>query len=206
MSATGRGALRAPYDAYETPSWCVQRLLEHVALPRGQWVEPAAGSGAIIRAVGEAGYEVSWTAVELRPEAKGPLTQLHHVEHYIGDFFAWLGAGWRSCPHVIITNPPYRQAERFVEACLPSGAWVVMLMRLNWLASGRRQKLLSEHCPHVYVLPDRPSFTGRGTDATDYAWLVWEPGGGRREGRVEILGRTPTSERRSPCDGTPKAG
>jgi hypothetical protein len=34
------------------------------------------------------------------------------------------------------------------------------------------------------VLPKRPSFTGGGTDATEYAWMVWGP---TRTGRLRIL-------------------
>jgi len=26
----------------------------------------------------------------------------------------------------------------------------------------------------MFVLSKRPSFTGKGTDATDYAWFVWD--------------------------------
>ena len=26
----------------------------------------------------------------------------------------------------------------------------------------------------LFVLSKRPSFTGKGTDATDYAWYVWD--------------------------------
>ena len=29
----------------------------------------------------------------------------------------------------------------------------------------------------LYTLHKRPSFTGRGTDATSYSWFVWERGG-----------------------------
>jgi hypothetical protein len=53
VSATKRGSgVRTPDDAYETPAWCVQRLLEKLQLPGGNWLEPGAGDGAIIKAVG----------------------------------------------------------------------------------------------------------------------------------------------------------
>lgn len=47
------------------------------------------------------------------------------------------------------------------------------LLRLNWLASQKRAFWLRKNTPSVYVLPKRPSFTGKGTDATDYCWAVW---------------------------------
>jgi hypothetical protein len=77
---------------------------------------------------------------------------------------------------VVVTNPPFSQSLEFVEACLRRAPIVVMLLRLNWLASQKRNPFLREHTPSVYILPRRPSFTGTGTDATDYAWFVWGMG------------------------------
>ena len=54
MSSTNRGAERRADDAYETPAWCVHRLLDTGRFTRDfdrTWYEPACGSGAIIRAV-----------------------------------------------------------------------------------------------------------------------------------------------------------
>lgn len=47
-------------------------------------------------------------------------------------------------------------------------------------ALGRRADFHRRHPSDVFVLPRRPSFTGGGTDATEYAWFVWGPGRGNR--------------------------
>ena len=46
------------------------------------------------------------------------------------------------------------------------------------LESEKRFKWWQEHpLSGLYTLHKRPSFTGRGTDATSYSWFVWERGG-----------------------------
>lgn len=48
-----------------------------------------------------------------------------------------------------------------------------------FLESEKRFKWWQEHpLSGLYTLHKRPSFTGRGTDATSYSWFVWERGGG----------------------------
>ena len=52
------------------------------------------------------------------------------------------------------------------------------LLRTNFLESEKRFKWWQEHpLSGLYTLHKRPSFTGRGTDATSYSWFVWERGG-----------------------------
>jgi hypothetical protein len=76
---------------------------------------------------------------------------------------------------VIIMNPPYKLAMEFVEHAIESAGVTVCLLRLAFLASQKRAAFWREHPADVYVLPKRPSFTGGGTDSTDYAWFVWSP-------------------------------
>lgn len=188
MSATNRGGKRSPADFYATPEWCVRRLVEAVELPGGDWLEPAAGEGAIIRAVARS--DVDWTAWELRQETRAGLAAAVPAGRvHIGDFLAPEArreVGRRRFA-VAITNPPFRLAQEFIDACLPVADHVVMLLRLNYLASKSRWAFMSSHTPDVYVLPSRPSFTGAGTDSIEYAWFVWGVKR-RREGRVRVLG------------------
>ncbi len=68
MSATNRGRQRSPADDHPTPEWCVRRLVEAVDLPGSRWLEPAAGDGAIVRAVGR--VDVAWDLWEVREEER----------------------------------------------------------------------------------------------------------------------------------------
>lgn len=172
MSSTNRGAIRRENDFYATPGWCVRALLRSCALPGGSWFEPAVGDGAIVRAVNEIRQDVFWMINDI------DLSR-------IGDLLVY---GWAQTPYtasgleleaddiqdVVITNPPYSQALEFVQGAMGDGKIVVMLLRLNWLASQKRNQFLRDNPPSVYVLPRRPCFTGDGkTDSCDYAWFVW---------------------------------
>src|SRR5260370_30448823 len=85
-------------DFYATPRWTVHRLLEVLHLPGGNWLEPGAGEGDLIRAVAETGRnDINWTALELRPECKSHLEKLKpRPEIIITDKF--IGAPARQTP------------------------------------------------------------------------------------------------------------
>ena len=177
MSATNRGAERQKDDFYATPSWCVRALLRTVDLPGGAWFEPAVGDGAIVRAVNEFRRDVKWAIADIADRLPNPENVPFGYEPgfcIFGSPYTADGFGWDHSEDVVITNPPYSQALEFVQGALKDGRVVVMLLRLNWLASKARNRFLLDNPPSVYVLPRRPSFTYNGkTDATDYAWFVW---------------------------------
>lgn len=209
MSATGRKRKDAPpterreADFYPTPAWCVTRLLQHVELPGGFWLEPSAGDGAIIRAVASVRHDVKWTAVEIRREAipalcrtlldtdpHAPVAALQSEDYLarrmpdLGD----LAPGDLRLFRVALGNPPFMHAAHFVLNALQECEQVVMLLRLNFLGSSNDRRHLFEQAgmPDVYVLPERPSFTGEGTDACEYAWMRWIRGK-RQKSEVRIL-------------------
>lgn len=189
MSATNRcGTKRETHDFYPTPSWCVYRLVDH--LPglkqrNTKILEPCAGDGAIIRALGARREMV--TAVELREAARTQLEACAQRVH-ICDFTKWI-PGERF--DVAITNPPYSHAMEIIEACWPLADRIVMLLRLNFLGSAERHSWISKHTPDVYVLPNRPSFVHGRTDSCEYAWMVWTPNDQRDRGLISVLGLTP---------------
>lgn len=194
MSATHRSSTtRIAHDNYPTPSWCVRRLLEACPLPGGVWLEPCAGEGAIIEAVAQKQHDdhreqPSWAACEIRDVTP-------HVRAFRWVTGSYLDTDF-SGADVIITNPPFSLAFEVMQKAVREAPVVALLLRLNLLGSGRksgRSAWLREHTPDVYVLPDRPSFTGHGTDAAEYAWFVW----GGVGGQLQILTETPLSERRA---------
>lgn len=189
MSATGRGAQRRADDFYETPAWCTDAIVRALGLSQVDVaLEPACGNGAIISAVGESiGHRIDWYACEIDGDRARSCERRTGVFVFVTDF---LSSPKSRHADLIITNPPYSLAEEFIRKCLRE--WpesdVVMLLRLNFLGSQKRAEFLREHTPDVYVLPRRPSFTGKGTDATEYAWFHWPAGGhSRSRGSIEVL-------------------
>jgi len=159
MSATNRDTARREYDAYQTPRWVIAALLDKIGpLVHGKTIlEPCAGKGEIVRALQDRGAVV--TAYDIQSGT---------------DFLTMDCAGmhWDWC----ITNPPYRYAQEFIEKAMSVADEVVMLLRLGFLAGQKRKDWWQVNRPKVvYVLSKRPSFTGRGTDSADYAWVLWRP-------------------------------
>jgi len=180
-------------DLYETPSWTTRAILAELqGLPRDAvWLEPAFGKGAITDAVD--GFYVSaldWRACDIgEPPPRGTFPNVAFEQL---DFLTVAPGKLGPLPsiRVIITNSPFSLAQEFVEHALCwMDATVIMLLRLNFLGSQKRAKLFHGSMPDVYVLPKRPSFTGGGTDATEYAWMVWPAGQhyGRRVGQISVL-------------------
>lgn len=79
---------------------------------------------------------------------------------------------------IIIGNPPYSLAMEFVEkslSLLENDGVLVFLLRTAFLESKKRYEFWQDNIINgLYVLSKRPSFTGKGTDATSYSWFVWD--------------------------------
>lgn len=177
MSSTNRG--EGSTELWETPYWCVRRLLEEVWLPSGEWLEPMAGNGRIIRAVQEdRGGDVRFTACELRTECApwlkqlGPAT-LRCPQDFILDFSPDKDRGRRptdvdpliSMFDVGIANPAFSLALETVRKMLVCCEHVAVLQRLNWLGSGvnnGKHEFFDKFHPDVYLLPDRVKFLLNG--------------------------------------------
>jgi len=192
MSSTNRGAERRLDDAYMTPAWCVRRLLDVWRPGDGFLVEPCVGDGAIVMAFDAACGKRPWWTYDVREVAGVPST-FHHT----GDFLSLQSIGAQ--PSAVITNPPYSLAEEFLRhsRALCPRAELAFLLRMAFAASAKRLPLW--RClgtPDMFVLPNRPSFTGKGTDSADYAWFVW-PAEVRSSGRLIVLPETPAEERKS---------
>jgi hypothetical protein len=152
---------REKQDFYPTPSWATQALLQREAFEGVVW-EPACGNGAI--------------SVLLGPQAIS--TDLY--DRGFGESgvdFLWTT---KKVDH-IVTNPPYKLAQEFVEHALQcADKKVAMLLKLNFL-EGQRRKEFFEQTPlkKVYVFSKRVSF-GKGNEKAKgggilaYAWFVWD--------------------------------
>lgn len=208
MSSTKRGGQRSEADNYPTPEWCPHRLLEDefakLHLPGGRWLEPGAGDGAIIRSVNKVRNDIQWTALEYREECTGDLIKavgpdgIVLIENYI---VPPEDSKLRNDYDVAIGNPPFHLAGEFIERSLMIAKVVVLLLRVNYLASGKRAAIMRENCPDTYVLPNRPSFRGSGTDSPEYAWLMWTQERPKNHGLLRVLNTTPKEIRSAAKEG-----
>lgn len=159
MSATNRGAVRRPNDAYSTPPYSIISLLEQLDCGRFRALslgEPCVGTNMIPQTVADyTGYNQLWETCEIQ-----------QGQDYLKATL---------CVDVIITNPPYSLAQEFLDKSLCEAPFVAYLLRLNFLGSQKRRAWWQGRLPtHLYALSRRPRFTGKGTDATDYGWFVWD--------------------------------
>ncbi len=185
---------RAELDAYYTPDWPILRFVlavhEELELllrdPAARLLEPCAGDGAIIRVVESlvAGADrKNWVANDINFRAVARLREQGiYTAH--GDALAFkLDLGVHDAHiAVAITNPKYlanfplKLARHLMTQPRPP-AFFAMLCRITLLETPARAKFFREFPPHVYVLPERVSYTGDGqSDNAGAAWFVFRPG------------------------------
>lgn len=166
MSATNRSNVRHPDDFYRTPKWCTELLMDYLSLPKeARILDIAAGDGAILDVFKEKGHHTY--GIEINEQRCVDANENHIME--LGDYLETS----RFEKYVVVTNPPYKLAMEFMSKAVKENEIVCSLLRLPWLASSKRKEWLKKNTPTVAVLSKRPSFTGNGTDATDYAWMIW---------------------------------
>jgi hypothetical protein len=81
----------------------------------------------------------------------------------------------------IVTNPPYKYAQEFVEKAIElSSNKIAMFLKLTFLEGQKRRKMFDKHPPkYVYVFSQRKKcalngkFEDTGSSAAAYAWFVW---------------------------------
>ena len=176
MSATNRGAKRTEADFYATPLETIYSLLDNYEGIKSEdlILESSAGNGNIIQALRNRGYKNHITAIELREEEKDNLLKLADSVKICN----FLTTKLTSKYDVIIGNPPYCLAQEFIDkslTLLKPGGRLIFLLRTNFLEIKKRFTWWQDKLPSgLYVLSKRPSFTGKGTDATSYSWFIWE--------------------------------
>ena len=140
-------------DFYPTPPWCYENLnIDWSKFSSAH--EPCRGDGRI--------------QFFLEEEQGIPCSYSEIMEDK--DFFEHTES-----TDLILSNPPFSIAKEFIDHSLKLSNTCIMLMRINYLGSIGRHVWWKENTPTaLHVLSKRPSFTGKGTDATDYAWYVWD--------------------------------
>lgn len=156
-------------DFYATPPYVTEQLLGLEEFDKNI-LEPCCGAGHISKVLHQHGYSVVSTDVEDRGFGE--------TKDFLFEWNEWNGD--------IVTNPPYRQAEQFVQKSLqiiPEGHKVAMLLRIQFLEGKSRRELFRTAPPRIiYVSRSRISCWPGGDpnkqigSAICYAWFIWTKG------------------------------
>lgn len=159
-------------DDFPTPPWATRALIEHIigkdAVKEDTCLEPACGRGYMARPLSE--YFRIVDAADAYDYGFAP------VRDFLTFPYETRSHDW------VITNPPFRLAEDFVErALMVSRKGVAILARTVFLESiGRYETIFRDRPPTVFAqfVERVPMVKGRvdakASTATGYAWFVWE--------------------------------
>lgn len=168
------GKERQEHDYYATEPKAMEVLLEVEKFNKDIW-ECAAGELHLVNVLREHDYNVRYSDIINRTDE----------DMEIIDFLTYSGI-WNGD---IITNPPYKYAQEFIEKSLeiiPKGNKVAMFLKIQFLEGKKRKKLFQKYPPKViYVSSSRllcakngefEKMIQGGGSAVAYAWFVWEKG------------------------------
>jgi len=172
---------RRDLDFYPTPPdsglalarWIQANVPE--ATRRGVWLDPAAGYGALIEALGYEGVleRATWLAYELQSQFRDQLDRIATTRTVDSLAVDWPAA------HVA-ANPPFGMLDEFVARIVDHvaahGVWAFVLTRLQWLDDRPLSVERYRRCRPANILrmPWRNRFTGRSPSCT-HCWLVYAP-------------------------------
>lgn len=186
MSRAKPVAEREALDFYATPQPLADAICYHISgcgIWRLNWhtvVEPSAGHGPFVRAARREFPGACVIAVDVDPAKEPQLREAGAHIVVIRDWRHYARAATVTGPTLVIGNPPFREAEAHIRdalAWMRDGDTLAFLLRLNLLGSRSRLPLWNA-TPLAEVIPvvPRPSFTGGGSDATEYAVFRWVKG------------------------------
>jgi SAM-dependent methyltransferase len=184
------GGTRNPVDRYETPTSATIALLNRIQLG-GPILEPACGTGRMVRALESRGHEVH--GFDLLEDG------LDYLKH----------DGYPEHDHVV-ANPPYMYekaikmglAEAFVHRALDTcDGTVAMLLRTGFLGGQKRYERLFSVTPpsHVFYFSSRIHFfqadgTRISGQVHEHCWIVWRGQGLAGVPPVDFIGPQETPD------------
>ena len=133
-------------------------------------LEPSCGMGHLSEVLKKHGYNVaSFDLVDRGYGEQQDFLQLYYLDN-----------------RDILTNPPYKYAQEFVEhsmQLLQDGYYCIMLLKIQFLEGQARRELFEKYPPkYVYVNSARQTCYINGdmskkmSSASCYCWFIWEKG------------------------------
>ena len=159
MSQRESGYQRKPLDQYETPPWVTRVLIPHLPEFIGKIWEPACGSGKMVAALRQVGFDV--------------------VGSDITQGVDFLGQAPETGVGAIITNPPYALAQEFIERALhfDDTRIVAMLLRTDFDHAARRAHLFAGFAmfaKKVVTKRIRWFEDSNGSPSFNHCWMIWD--------------------------------
>jgi len=164
LAQRNSGYQRLEDDAYYTPPWCTWAMIPFLPSYVDRVWEPAAGPKRMISEVlKNANYAVRSTDLRIGQGL---------------NFLKTRSCGGRS----IITNPPYKLAEPFIEHALVLTAQcrqaVAMLLRVDFDSAITRRHLFKDHPAFLgtVVLMRRVRWIANstGSPSENHTWFLWD--------------------------------
>ena len=165
-------------DFYATDPHALEIFLDklkedNIKLHKSIW-ECACGQGHLSEVLKRRGHEVYSTDIVNRGYGDKQidfLTEKYFKDDLMAD---------------ILTNPPYKLAQEFVEKALDrqwNGFYTIMFLKIQFLEGQARKKLFEKYPPkYVYVNSQRQfcamngDFEKYNAKAICYCWFIWEKG------------------------------
>lgn len=160
---------RQPEDYYATDPKAVTLLLGLEKF-KGPILEPCCGEGHISKVLLENGFKVK--SFDLVDRGFGK------VQDFLSDEVSY----WKGD---IITNPPYKLANEFLNKALqivPNGRKVAMFLKVQFLEGKQRKAFFKKYPPKkIWVSSSRLKCGmngdfGGANSTLAYAWFIWEKG------------------------------
>ena len=168
---------REEHDYYATEPLALEKFLDCIDFNLHKFVwEPACGGGHLVDVLVKRNHVVFATDIVNRDDQTmmtGDFLSVDNKSEWQGD---------------ILTNPPFKLAEKFVDkglSLLEPGNYLILFQRILFLESSKRHKLFQNRPPkYVYVHSSRVATAKNGDfekyegggKSLCYCWFVWQKG------------------------------
>jgi len=143
MSAKNRGSKVISQEFYPTPKNTITSIINEIRWDGiSTFCEPCKGDGVI--------YD------------KIPIPDKDKYYFELSEGTDYLNPVNSQKVDLILTNPPFSLAEKFIIKAIQEAKCVIMLQRINFLGSQTRKVFWESNPPtHLFVLANRPKFVAR---------------------------------------------